>query len=948
VIGRKQGAHLLLAAAFLIGGVAFLLPSSTSAAPSVAPGEFTKTVTATRTFVDEDGTETAATTNDVTLSVSQTSDLRGRQEVHVSWAGAVPTGGVVGDPNSSDGRNQEYPFVILQCRGVDADATAVPQGQDQLTPETCWTQTSPERYLASATHTPPWRFDAYADPADRLPVVGAPDPLPEACAKLSSPLTARWVPIRAADGQVYYGGPDPGVGCATLPPETDSAEAGGLPSNTTYGITGTDGRGETDFPVWTAAENATLGCSATVQCALVAVPIVGVSCDAWGHRLPDGSAQTTRSGVPLTEDQLAAADETCRRTGAYQPGEAKSTTVSDQAVRGNLWWSPSNWRNRITVPLSFAATGSVCDAISKEAPQEIMGSIVMNELTASWRPAFCTTKGLFTFSHVQQSDALARTLVNAGEVDAAFSTAPRDGGYARPVVQAPTALGGFAIAFNIDGADRQRVTSLRLNARLVAKLLTTSYPAVPVVRDNHPSIGGNPLNITLDPEFQALNPGLPEDSSLDAAAALQTFSTNSDLMWALTSWIDADPEARAFLDGYPDPWGMRVNDSYRGIELPVDNWTLLDDFVAPQYYQDQNACYGNSAPPFLQLIANPASNLSTVLFNMQYASSAVQTVCKYDGYDPTTLPLRQQGRQTVGYRFVLGLVSLSAAERYNLHTASLQTTSTVPPARTFDNADGRTFVAPDTGGLRGAAALLEPDATAGLWTLDYPELSTEEGAAAYPGAMPVYTVVRTEGLEAETAIRMAKFLCYSGDQGQVSGLGNGQLPPGYLPVNGTNGMKAEHDYVLSAVAAIRAQAGDVPALDAVAPKRREACDFSRQKPTPTPTPTPTPSESAKPTKAPDPAPVTSPQAPEPSAPSAPEPSSAAPPSAPPVTEAPTVLTSGKSSGFGRLGTPGLLVLALGAAIAGAVMRWFDVLQAGLAVTRSRAGSGRRRGGGGKP
>ena len=85
-----------------------------------------------------------------------------------------------------------------------------------------------------------------------------------------------------------------------------------------------------------------------------------------------------------------------------------------------------------------------------------MGSVVANELTASWRPKFCTAKNLFTFTHVQQSDALARTLVNVGEIDAALSTAPRDGGYSTPVVQAPIAVGGFAIAFSIDDANQQR------------------------------------------------------------------------------------------------------------------------------------------------------------------------------------------------------------------------------------------------------------------------------------------------------------------------------------------------------------------------------------------------------------------------------------------------------------------------------------------------------------
>jgi len=353
---RNQVAHALFAVAFLAAGVAVVLPASPTAAKAT-DGSFTKSVTATRVFVDENGNETTASSNQVKVTVSQTKDVRGRQEVHVAWEGAVPTGGVVSDPNTSDGRNEEYPFVLLQCRGVDTTGTA-PKGQVKLSPETCWTQTSPERYIAAASHTPAWRFDAFAAAADRGAVVGAPDPLPDPCAELSEPLTARWLPFRAADGQVYYGGPDPNVGCSSLPPESDSAESGGLPSNTTYGITGTDGRGETDFAVWTAAENASLGCSVDVSCALVAVPIVGISCDAWGTRLPADSPQATRVGDPLTDSQRATADATCRKTGAYQPGESKSSQTSDQAVRGNLWWSASNWRNRVTVPLTFAATGA--------------------------------------------------------------------------------------------------------------------------------------------------------------------------------------------------------------------------------------------------------------------------------------------------------------------------------------------------------------------------------------------------------------------------------------------------------------------------------------------------------------------------------------------------------------------------------------------------------------
>lgn len=919
---RRRAERALFVLALLLGALAVVAPSGTG--PAGAAGGLTKTVTAKRTFIDADGKETVASTNKITLRVSQADNLRGRQEIKVSWEGATPTGAVVADPNSSEGRNQEYPFVLLQCRGVDA-ATA-PKGQARLTPETCWTQTSPERYLAAASVTPAWRFDAFAPAKDRRPVVGEPTDLPEACTKLAQPTTARWVSFRAAGGKTYYGGPDPEAGCTPAAPETDSAERGGFPSNTTYGITGKDGKGNADFTVWTRAENGSLGCSAKVSCALVAVPVVGVSCDAFGTKLPADQPQTNKAGVPLTDAQKAAADGTCRRTGSYAPGEPATTRSSDQAVRGNLWWSESNWRNRITVPLTFAPTAEVCPAESEEKPLELMGSVVLNELTASWRPKFCTTDTLFSFTHVQQAESLARGLLERGEITGAFSSAPQPGGYERPVVQAPVALGGFGIAFSIDDADHKRREQLQLNARLVAKLLSASYPATPFVRTGHAGLEENPYNLTVDPEFKALNPGIAEASTMESAAALQVFSSNSDLVWALSQWIDADPEARAWLDGKPDPWGMKVNTAYRGLDLPVDNWPLLDEFLAPQWYIDQNRCYQNSPTPYLQLVANPLSGLGPVSLNLQFANSAVATVCRYDGNDATTLPLRTEGRQAVGHRFVLGLVSLSAAKRYNLRTAALQTSSTVPAATRFTDASGRTFVTGGSQGLAAAAPLLKPDAEDGTWALDYPALATSAGRSAYPGTLPVSAIFPTSALDAPTAAKLARFLCYAGGPGQKPGTANGDLPAGYLPLTADNGFAAQESYLTNAVLAVRTQKGAVPAIDAKpATTFEKACDFSKAAPVKNP---PTAGEQGGGGPAAGGAPVVpADSVPEPPADKAP----IGAPAAAPVSEDQLALTAGERSALGRVGLPTLLLLAFACALAGGVLRWLELLQAGAAT-----------------
>ena len=51
----------------------------------------------------------------------------------MSWSGAHPTGGIVPDPNSTAGEYEEYPLVLLECRGTAS-------GPDEVSPETCWTQ----------------------------------------------------------------------------------------------------------------------------------------------------------------------------------------------------------------------------------------------------------------------------------------------------------------------------------------------------------------------------------------------------------------------------------------------------------------------------------------------------------------------------------------------------------------------------------------------------------------------------------------------------------------------------------------------------------------------------------------------------------------------------------------------------------------------------------------
>ena len=69
---------------------------------------------------------------------------------------------------------------------------------------------------------------------------------------------------------------------------------------------------------------------------------------------------------------------------------------------------------------------------------------------------FCLNPKLFTLHHVQTSEPPAKNLLDVGNIDGGVQ-----GGTARqprspnPIVQAPTAVTGFAIAYSVDGADGQ-------------------------------------------------------------------------------------------------------------------------------------------------------------------------------------------------------------------------------------------------------------------------------------------------------------------------------------------------------------------------------------------------------------------------------------------------------------------------------------------------------------
>jgi hypothetical protein len=758
----------------------------------------------------------------VSLSVNVTTNLVNRQTIQVSWTGAHPTGGVQYNPN--DGNNapyEEYPMVLLECHGKAA----------QIQPEDCWTTTPTERYFSTNDPFPPWRVDRYATADDqRNAVVNEPSPLPSGCTIYVAGAVRYWLPFVTPSGADYPVGPGE---CANTPNEMNTAGTiGDLPTNETYAATNLKGDGSADFDVWTSELNPDLGCSDTVPCSLVAIPVMGISCDPAGTGMPAADQP-----APGAQEEQAAAE--CEETGFFAPGSIandESELNSDLTVSGWLWWAASNWRNRFVVPLTFAPPGNICSIVNQSNHFiQAYGSELLDQAMLQWQPHFCENKNLFTLTYAGTSEPEAATSLQQGEIEAALVSNQPAAGFPEPVVHAPVAATGFAISFVIDNAAHQPVTTLRLDPRLLAKLLTESYPGL-LVNENDPELQHtctaadpaqnhlsttlctNPLDITDDPEFQALNPGLPATVQTEAASALLALSSQSDVIWALTSYINDNPAARAWLNGQPDPWGMTVNSAYKGIALPVSLWPLNSTYE-PQTWitgtQVQNQCYQKSPSPLLPLIGAPSSDLPTIAEDVQFYLAQSDTSCpNFQPEYPESWVLAPLGPQGVGNRFMIAVTSLADAQRYDLGTASLLTYTKPGTPDAFTSPAGMTFVAPTNAALDSAASLFTADPSQYGWSFPYSlyQQDSTKAEQAYPGTMLVYADIPTKGLKAADASDYATFLRYVATTGQVPGGGIGQLASGYLPMTKADHLGAEAAYAVSAAAAVAAQKGAIPAL----------------------------------------------------------------------------------------------------------------------------------------
>lgn len=505
-----------------------------------------------------------------------------------------------------------------------------------------------------------------------------------------------------------------------------------------------DGAGSISFEVQTAAQSPGLGCGNAVT---DAGTTVGASC--WLVVLPRGTADNG------------------------------STAITDSG----LFWD--SWRHALAVRLGFQPIDARCP--DGAAERQLAGSELVALAVTSWQPVVCNQKGgsVYALLTLPESDALATANRADGAAPMALTSRPlsSDAGPDR-LSYAPVALTALTIAFGIDRAPspfghiddeylaraRQPFTSLKLTPRLVAKLLTDSYKrAIPTGADLA-YLGTNPEVITSDPDFLAVND--PEWASqlyqTPALADLISPQGRSDAAWALWSYVLADPEARAFLDGEPDPWGMRVNPWYStsaainaggtALTLPREDFPRADPVeVRPE----------GQAPINLVAWRPYANDLDSVS----------GLVLRGDGltlgqWDPTKQPpaYSKTGRTTAGYHAVIGVSDFAASSRYQVMTASLRN-----PAGAFVAVSEKSLTA-------AASAMTGAGAGGAVLAFDSSSAEARRAADAYPLALPVYAAASPRLPDSTLRKAYADFIRYAAGLGQRRGSDVGQLPDGYAPL----------------------------------------------------------------------------------------------------------------------------------------------------------------------
>jgi hypothetical protein len=511
-------------------------------------------------------------------------------------------------------------------------------------------------------------------------------------------------------------------------------------SNAVFSGTAPDGRGVARIQIFTQVQNQQLGCSAHVACSLLIMPAQGGGLDPAGNPASCANHGFDSSGEAFGDQDFVAGD----------PGEICS------------------WNKRIIVPLSFSPDASDCPI--RNANLSIIGSPMMERAMSQWNIGLCEQSNPLTVGYDPfLPEPTAIQTVQSGGGDVALTTRPAASTVSANVryTYAPVAVTAVSIAYWVDNTVTDApYTDIKLDARLVAKMLTTSYnlgqnscstastKAQKALCD--PGIyGKNPQDIFADPEFTHLNPrvtSFPIGNANVAADVPIVQAGHSDMTYEVTRWIAANQAAHDFLGGQPDPWGMHINTYY----LPTARQPQLyptDGFIA----QDPSPQAARAYSPVFPLSLGVTEMLNST-------PPGTQDFLSIDSND-SAFNYQHLPQESTGQRALFAVLDYGDTANYLMPSAAIL------------NHAGR-YVEPTQQSM---AAALQSMVTASNGITQQVNMDSNN-PAEYPLTMVIYAMVPTSGVSKTKAATIAQWLRFVAGPGQVQGSAPGQLPAGYLPL----------------------------------------------------------------------------------------------------------------------------------------------------------------------
>jgi hypothetical protein len=696
----------------------------------------------------------------LSITVNQTSQLS-NQAVSITWTGGTPTN----SDRLPTGQFADNYLQIFQCWGPDdgenaADPGPAPTGcefgANELNGSVLSLSPSGSSAISRQIQTGDSSRYSYIDPAG----------------------SGTYIPFDPVDGSSPIDIP---TAQSSDPSNPGAVWANSLFDYTTsnevdYARTYSDGTGQQLFTIDTGLEAPGLGCgqsvqqpngkSITPQCWLVVVPRGDYS-----YENPPGTGGGSNPSV-----------ETSPLSGAA-------------------------WAHRIAFPLSFNPVGAACNLGATQ--DRIVGSELASPAATNWEPALCSSASSPPYQYSALSDDQARQeILQAGGFGAPGMAVTSQGvdpsllPSNAPMVYAPLTLSGVVIGFNIDRQTNvnandpaesalagRSVVNVYLTPRLVAKLLTESYteyfrglnPFSPPT--GYSWIKSNPFSLVSDKDFLQFNPefSLLACQGSPDCAGLIVEQPNADASIAVWNWILHDPEAKAWLDGTPDQWGMKVNPVYSTLAKNNSTGAAFAAAGAPSSYPKSDP-YTYQDPTQLVNANNQlprplgvsdflpyAGSLQSAALETRTANDGAKLTANYGALSPE-LVWTSNGPQPIGEAFTMSITDSADARQYGLQVASL--------SRAGDDSAERTFVTPDVASIEAGQQAMLPSSVSAVLTPN----PTTSFPGAYPLAMLTYAEVPAAKLTTQACKDYAAFIKYATTTGQVQGTSLGNLPLGYAPL----------------------------------------------------------------------------------------------------------------------------------------------------------------------